>query len=1098
MSFSLRLYCGLLYVILFLLDINVSSNMQLNYDDDTPNTELSLSILQNSCIGKKDGYYYLKLSDKHSISSFVDTLGHTEAQEFRTKKYPIVRVKCHNEYIVLNLHTEPELREYFTSFLKWQTFVSGPSNTHVINWEQWYLPNDESTSYIISPDCNVCEPTHNRQLYINRTVYMMTGTMFGCFWRFLGEHNFDEDLESQQCYFNPSYDTQQIHLNEMGELTPFELNDLSTKSDWDHSGVCAFNVRQSDFKILKRTHDMCTVDFSGESQFNMEMGYHLKPSIGIDGKYCVCTKPGNKRYYQVETSELHAAQERNKDFLIKQQQLDYKKMLEEKMEEYDIMNVPHDKITYLYQSDFLHGTYRIRESGIYIVMEDIMFDFNAGDVEDDPLNLDNWWPKADQQQIYPGAQSYRDPYFLGFWAGITIETNNVVLDLKGHSLSMSDAFYYKQRWFTTIALESQYFLPGQGPGFFGATPKFAKHVIIRNGVLGLSSHHNIHGHYNHDILIENIHCRDFETHGIQLNGFDGITLKNIEIGPSSTKVFLRGSFGHAVNLLPRLLQIADAMSDEHEEDKSIKFYGRDKAVSIQDIYDEMKLQLESVFQYVMSGNRNNKLTERKWQQILDTFYNPSGLPHGAGMYGIFLNTVGASVLTYNLQTSTYSNNAVLHDINIHDLQHSMIEFIRMGVPNSGSIVLNALHGCLDARDLLNDIDNIGEHGYIPSYKGNILTDATIAMEYFSNNWDLLQSSLIWHDRLFPWATGEDLYALKEFNIGCNGDAQVHAAKGLTGIRVDGVNNLQLKQININNLKEVTPPGTSLCGKYTSFDRDCIGKCGGHIRQKEPMQVGFSGHNLQGICLNAAKNVNVGKININNLQSLYGLTYGISIWPSVDIMFEQNVIIENLLAGVDYKNILPEDEMEEYGDMIIDEYGDNYPNRIPEVCGIRVVNEYYSDTADKIYKSTVKFKDGLQQNDILIANIDGYKTCYVDTRDDDYYDNGRPPKYSMIGTFKGHTSKFNGIGKFGTLYHQNNNKKRHSMNNFNIYINYWIISVVVFFIIIVIVIGIKKYGCSKSYHFDVMKKNIGSTLSVDDGGRIICVSSYNPELTPLLK
>merc|ERR1740123_1743110 len=139
----------------------------------------------------------------------------------------------------------------------------------------------------------------------------MTGTMFGCFWRFLGEHNFDEDLESQACYFNPSYDRGQTNLNEMGELTPFQLNDLSSIDDWDHSGVCAFSVRRSDYEIAARSHDMCTVDFSGEDSFNMEMGYHLKPSIGIDGNHCVCVKPEKKKYFQVKVSELHAAEKRN-------------------------------------------------------------------------------------------------------------------------------------------------------------------------------------------------------------------------------------------------------------------------------------------------------------------------------------------------------------------------------------------------------------------------------------------------------------------------------------------------------------------------------------------------------------------------------------------------------------------------------------------------------------------------------------------------------------------------------------------------------------------------------------------------------------------
>jgi len=985
----------------------------------------------------------LKLADEHTISSFASRLAYSEEEHFMNRKLPIVRVKCSNGYIVLNLQEEPELRHYFTSFLKWQPFVSGPSNTHVINWEQWYLPNEETheqsdedeqkeedkteqgTSYIISPDCSVCDEEHYRQIHGTNTVYMMTGTMFGCFWRFLGEHNFDEDLESQQCYFNPSYDQDsRSRLNEMGELTPFQLTDFSSADNWDYSGVCAFNPRQSDFPIMSQTHDMCTVDFSGENEANMEMGYHLKPSIGIDGKHCVCVKPSKQRNFHVSTADLDDAALRTKQFSQQQQQEDYKQKLKEEFEKQDIMNIPREKITYLYQSNFEHGTYRIRESGIYIVMENIVFDFNAGDIWNDPLSTDSWWPRADQQQIYPGAGAYRDAYFLGFWAGITIETDNVILDLGGHSLAMSDAFYYQQRWFTTIALQSQYFLPGQGPGFFGATPSFASHVIIRNGILGQSSHHNIHGHYNHDVIVENIHCRDFETHGIQFNGFDGITLRNIEIGPSSTKVFLRGSFGHARNLLPRLQQIANAMEEDDEyfhltpEDKKIKFDGRKKAMSMQDIHDEMKLQLESVFRFVMTGEEpefvdgsdddfDGRMTNKKWLKILETFYNPSGLPHGAGMYGIFLNTVGASVLTYNLQTSTYSNNAKLENINIHHLQHSMIEFIRMGVPNSGSIYLNALHGCLDARDLLSNIEDIDTDDYVPRYKGNVITDATIAMEYFSNNWDILQASLIWHDRLFPWAFGEDLTALNDFNIGCNGDAQVHAAKGLTGIRVDGVNGLSMKDITIKDVTEVTPPGTDLCGRYSSFERDCVGKCGGHIRQKEPMQVGFSGHNLQGICLNAAKNVKMGTTNIHNLQSLYGLTYGISIWPSVDIEFEDKVYISNLFAGAHYDEIVERDEAGEivYDDKLDEE---NYPNRVPEVCAIRLVDEYFSGTSNKVYKSTVRFADGHNQNDVVISNLDGYKTCFVDRSSD----NSQPRKYSMLGSWNGFDSDFQGIGKDG--------------------------------------------------------------------------------------
>ena len=149
----------------------------------------------------------------------------------------------------------------------------------------------------------------------------------------------------------------------------------------------------------------------------MEMGFHMKPSIGIEGEWCVCTQPGSSH-------ELALQQEA------------YKEELRAKLSVVDMMNVPRERITHLYQSDFLHGTYRIREGGIYVVMEDIVFDFNAADASD-PLAEGAWWPRPDQED------ESRDAYFLGFCAGITFEADNVILELNGHELAMSDA---RRRW----------------------------------------------------------------------------------------------------------------------------------------------------------------------------------------------------------------------------------------------------------------------------------------------------------------------------------------------------------------------------------------------------------------------------------------------------------------------------------------------------------------------------------------------------------------------------------------------------------------------------------------------------------------------------
>ena len=173
-------------------------------------------------------------------------------------------------------------------------------------------------------------------------------------------------------------------------------------------------------------------------------------------------------------------------------------------------------------------------------MEDITFDFNAGDLES-PNVGDSWWPTADQAAGYPGAGGLRDEYFMGFFAGITVEADDVVIDLGGHRLAMSTPFYYQQRFFSVIALKSVAFPLNQGPGVFGTEPLYPSNVVVKNGEIGLSSHHGIHGHYNSDVTIEDVHIYDFETHGVEMSYFQNLKMKNVEIGPSSIVACLKGT-----------------------------------------------------------------------------------------------------------------------------------------------------------------------------------------------------------------------------------------------------------------------------------------------------------------------------------------------------------------------------------------------------------------------------------------------------------------------------------------------------------------------------------------------------------------------------
>ena len=119
---------------------------------------------------------------------------------------------------------------------------------------------------------------------------------------------------------------------------------------------------------------------------------NVKPSIGTNGQFCVCVKAKEETFtsYTVSDDDLEAVK------------TEYEENHKEEEEDTGSMADVYE----LYQSDFESGTYRIKKSGTYKIMEDIQFDFNAGDL-DDPNTGSSWWPTSDQESDYPGAGTTR-------------------------------------------------------------------------------------------------------------------------------------------------------------------------------------------------------------------------------------------------------------------------------------------------------------------------------------------------------------------------------------------------------------------------------------------------------------------------------------------------------------------------------------------------------------------------------------------------------------------------------------------------------------------------------------------------------------------
>ena len=479
--------------------------------------------------------------------------------------------------------------------------------------------------------------------------FQLFGFFAGCFGFGRGFPTCDWDFESYEC-------TACVR-DEFNEKIDRIFTHVEPGSKGSMTGECGVNV-ESAHRTVATTYSECTGS----------MGSY-KPSVGTNGRFCVCTKPKglkNSDYnpqYSVSSSELSS----------KKEEMSHSDSVTNENEDENVSQKEWKRYE-LYQKDFESGTYRIRSPGYYKIMEDITFDFKSN--YEEPNSEGAWFPTVDQLNDYPGAGQARDAYYYGFFAGITIESDEVTLDLNGFELKQSLAFMTQQGFFSIIEVGSQPFLPGQGIGFFGANPSLPNDIVIRNGILGLSSHHGIHGNYNKNVLVENVQIKDFGTHGIQFNGFENLVLRDIEIGPSTQKAFMTAPYTHGRAFLASGLKISE------ENDGKVPLSNRDEAVSMGDIVEDLNDQLDMAFNYVVNNvdydalYENDKEQLAKWKAAKEVFIKEDGIPYGSSMYGIFLNYPGSSILSYHLNNDV-SHKATLENIYIHDMTHRTVETLAL-------------------------------------------------------------------------------------------------------------------------------------------------------------------------------------------------------------------------------------------------------------------------------------------------------------------------------------------------------------------------------------------------------------------------------------
>jgi len=456
---------------------------------------------------------------------------------------------------------------------------------------------------------------------------------------------------------------------------------------------------------------------------------------------------------------------------------------------------------YVYASDFDSGTFRITEPGKYVLYQDVTFEPSGSGVT---------------ETLFPEKNSKKYPqfggYFLGFFAAITVEADDVEIDCKGHEIKMSEKFHKFQRFFSIIELGSKPFISGQGPPQFSSyitspgAVKSAKNIKISNCKLGRTSHHGIHGNNNEGVTIKDVTIKDFEVGGISLNGGKNVHIENADIGPSLGNTF-RASLSQAIfldhlsnSLLPQHLDL-----NMYAHTTTVTLRGQ--SVTVKSVFEKLREQLRK---FLMNGDGD----------LAHVFGSGNELPDGSAVYGLMLHTVGAAVADFGAgcaigeEADAMVGPATIKNVHIHDLKLNVDQVTRT-VIGDGPQVMGP------AGDVINIPQLWNKDTY--AYVGNPMSDAQVALAVLKDNvqsWKAAQP-ITWSEAKYyfgnvnvpmqvqDWAAGK-ISSNKEFKeflvqekaFKCDGDAMTHHNKGAVGLRLEFQDALDISDVKIEGLINV--------------------------------------------------------------------------------------------------------------------------------------------------------------------------------------------------------------------------------------------------------------------------------------------------------
>ena len=645
-------------------------------------------------------------------------------------------------------------------------------------------------------------------------------------------------------------------------------------------------------------------------------------------------------------------------------------------------------VTILTNDDFKYGTYIIDKPGVYKLGEDISFNPNSPETLTEaitsglipapiasqlglsaPVDAYSAGSPLFTQFTFNGSAPFSvggpldaryDPagFGLGFFAALVIQADNVVLNLNGHTIEQSAEHALLQRFFAVIELAEQPFIPNQGPADFGSSIESANNVIIKNGIIGRSAHHGIHGNNNSNIKIKNVDFIDYEVAAVALNGVKGLKISRSN-AVNRKDVPIIGTFSSG-------RFIKDYLNELVRKGSTTQLNVNGQLLSAVNIQRDLRNAINNAHEDIIvdgnlvDGRASIDADEHPVEYAL--FHNKFGVVDG-NSYSFLTNKLGVAVNGFPTQPSANDNGAEniwLSNVHVHD-QHAFINEIVTLNQNNKPVIdpVGSVFQTLNTHpDTGAPITVSSLNTNVARYIGNPIANAQAFVakaflnnEFSQSNLDLTRLNIT--ATVLNWIEGKPGFEFlnsitpQESSFFCNGDSMFHVNKGVIGFKMDAAKNVVMRNTSVNGIKNLGALGSEICGDYSNA-----------TSHPQASLKGYGGAKTRGYSFSGSKHVFLVNSLVTDMTANEGSVTGIDVFNDTQGVFIKKSDVVDAEAGLALDSLASV----------------SGPNDIPTATGFRIADDSNGVT---ILKACAELLNGLGGEFIIDDQSDSaflYRIC----------------------------------------------------------------------------------------------------------------------------